>query len=364
MAFPTRYSPWLPFLLLLLIPSLAPPALADGTGMIGWGKTMYNPPCAFACRSDVRNCNRKLLCTPPPGGKLRVGALARLDAARVLHDRHGPARRLLGIAPEHADRWGALPTIKARQPLNATSFVAYEDWLKPYNGAVLFETNEIGHSSSAIGSCSSPSSSRGLRAAAPGSGSTAWPTSHPAAFGRQSRGATVPTRGQLLYILLVSVANAALVLAPYHYAYSNSTYPTRRNQGLATVGNRAGSMAMSNAAALFVFSARKNPLLLLSASVRFLRRAAYEYNWGYEIWVWIAVGVWDGDRVVRLVRTARNGLRTAEVSAVDGSGGEYLWLEVDGVRVDGVVYLPDAAPLMFWENLPFSREAATKFNGS
>lgn len=84
----------------------------------------------------------------------------------------------------------------------------------------------------------------------------------------------------------------------------------------------------------------------------------YEYNWGYEIWVWIAVGVWGGDRVVRLVRTARNGVRAAKVSAVEGSGGggEYLRIEVDGVRVDGVVYLcfRTLRRWMFWENHPFS----------
>jgi hypothetical protein len=36
--------------------------LGDGTGLIGYGKTLYNPTCAFACRGVVKGC--RLLCTP------------------------------------------------------------------------------------------------------------------------------------------------------------------------------------------------------------------------------------------------------------------------------------------------------------
>lgn len=35
---------------------------ADGTGLIGYGKTLYNPPCSFACRSVIRK--QTLSCTP------------------------------------------------------------------------------------------------------------------------------------------------------------------------------------------------------------------------------------------------------------------------------------------------------------
>jgi len=38
------------------------PAHSDGNGLIGWGKTLYHPPCAFACRGVLRNC--QLECTP------------------------------------------------------------------------------------------------------------------------------------------------------------------------------------------------------------------------------------------------------------------------------------------------------------
>lgn len=34
----------------------------DGTGLIGWGKTLYNPTCCFACRNVIRK--QQLECTP------------------------------------------------------------------------------------------------------------------------------------------------------------------------------------------------------------------------------------------------------------------------------------------------------------
>jgi len=40
----------------------APPVQADGTGLIGFGKTLYNPTCPFACRNVIRK--QILACTP------------------------------------------------------------------------------------------------------------------------------------------------------------------------------------------------------------------------------------------------------------------------------------------------------------
>ncbi len=54
-------STWLTGGLLLAI---LPQVFGDGIGMIGYGKTMYQPPCAFACRSVIAGC--PLTCTPPP----------------------------------------------------------------------------------------------------------------------------------------------------------------------------------------------------------------------------------------------------------------------------------------------------------
>lgn len=52
--------------LLLLLAAAAAPAAGDGTGLIGFGKTMYNPPCAFACRGVI--ARSELSCTPGAGG--------------------------------------------------------------------------------------------------------------------------------------------------------------------------------------------------------------------------------------------------------------------------------------------------------
>ncbi|KAI6585061.1 hypothetical protein MCOR07_002314 [Pyricularia oryzae] len=523
--------------------ALLPTTLADGIGLIGWGKHMYQPACAFACRSVVRAC--PLLCTPEPGGKnygtahspnwtppecfttdrafmqtmalcidnycpisdgptwyaiedywashlavttvgsyqwvpsmsLREavdGARAEEEAMRDAvgknstgHGGHGRlrARQHHGAPSESGNATqrftSALPTIKARAPLNVTSFILWEDWQRAYNGARLFETNEVGHSNATIAVLFTallvPVLFSMLRAIPGLARSRTWTwinciVNHPAAFGTRHRepvaaaagGAMVPTRGQVLYIGLISIANFVLLVAPYYYVYPNSTYPIRRNQDLATMGNRAGSMAMGNAAALFLFSARNNALLWLTdwghgtflllhrwlgawtvlltvvhsclllaayveygdyamelarlywrwgvvgtvaavalgpASVLALRRAAYDlflplhqllavlflvgyyhhiwylyqYQWGYEIWVWVAVGFWALDRVLRLVRMAVKGRRTAVISAVEGSNGEYMRIDIDGVRSGGVVYLCfPTLRWMFWENHPFS----------
>ncbi|TLD03965.1 hypothetical protein PgNI_11403 [Pyricularia grisea] len=539
---------------LIVLLSLLPTALADGIGLIGWGKHMYQPACAFACRNIVRAC--PLLCTPKPGGKnygtvhspnwtppecfttdqafMRTMALCidnycpisdrptmymlqdywashlavttvgnyqwvpsmslaeAVNSARAeekakedsmgnnstghaggsdngggSHSAHSrlKARQHHGASSESGNSTqrftSALPTIKARAPLNVTSFILWEDWQRAYNGATLFETNEVGHSNATIAVLFTalfiPVLFSMLRFIPGLSRSRTWTwinciINHPAAFGSHHRqpvaaaigGVIVPTRGQVLYIALISLLNFILLVAPYYYVYPNSTYPIRRNQDLATIGNRAGSMAMGNAAALFLFSARNNVLLWLTdwshgtflllhrwlgvwtilltvvhsclllatyveygdyamelarlywhwgivgtvaavalwpTSILALRRAAYElflplhqllailflvgyyyhiwylyqYQWGYEIWVWIAVGFWGLERVLRLGRMAVKGLRTAQISAVEGSKGEYLRIDIDGVRSGGVVYLCfPTLSWMFWENHPFS----------
>lgn len=44
-----------------------PGVRADGTGLIGYGKTLYNPTCTFACRSVIRK--QTLACTPSSSGE-------------------------------------------------------------------------------------------------------------------------------------------------------------------------------------------------------------------------------------------------------------------------------------------------------
>lgn len=287
---------------------------------------------------------------------------------------------------------------------------------------------------------------------------------NPAAWGKRHRipvaGGLVPTRGQALYISLISVLNIVLLLAPYVHHHPQSTFESLEAQKLSIIGNRAGSMAMGNVVALFIFAARNNVLLyitdwsystylllhrwlgywavfhtvlhsvmllgyykvfgsyeaelireywiwgivgtvaavaLLLSSVLVLRQKVYElflashivlsvlfivgyyyhiwfcyeYNWGYEIWAFIAAGIWAVERLTRLARMTWQGYRTAVVTSIKDTGGEYLRIDVEGGRLDGggVAYL--CFPTLswrFWETHPFSiafsRDNDDDFEGS
>ncbi|ROT41271.1 hypothetical protein SODALDRAFT_357304 [Sodiomyces alkalinus F11] len=97
----------------------------------------------------------------------------------------------------------------------------------------------------------------------------------------------------------------------------------------------------------------------------------FEYSWGYEIWVYVAGGMWFLDRALRLVRVAANGVRTATVTCVagseghgDGNGdGEYLRVEIEGVAAEGHAYLYfPTLSWRVWEAHPFS--VLSSFAGS
>ncbi|KXX77003.1 Ferric/cupric reductase transmembrane component 1 [Madurella mycetomatis] len=520
--------------------------LGDGVGFIGYGKTLYHPTCAFACRNVIRGC--ELSCTPthstenhgtahnpvatPPDCFVRdtaflrtmaicidtycpisdnppldliedywashlgtgtlgnyqwVPATSYLDALaagradeRNLpptnstatddhsshgddHSSHGSSKKLrprqfmTEAGPEVSS---PLPIISAGAPLNTTSFIAPSDWQLQYNGMLDFETNEKGHSTYSITimliAIFLPVPLSLLRFV-PGiekSHQWSWFQSaliNPAVFGKRHREPVagmlglVPTRGQALYIFLISVLNIVFWLAPYVIHQPQSTFGSLSEQTLSIVGNRAGVMAMGNTVALFLFAARNNVLLwitdwsystylllhrwlgywavfhtvlhsvmllahyktygsyeaelarlywqwgivatvavvaLVPSSLLIVRQKiyefflashvalallfiigyyyhiwyCYEYNWGYEIWAFIAAGIWATDRLARLVRMAWQGYRTATVSLVHDTDGEYLRIDVQGAQFrDGVAYL--CFPTLgwrFWETHPFS----------
>ena len=277
---------------------------------------------------------------------------------------------------------------------------------------------------------------------------------HPATFGTHHRepvaGGVVPTRGQSLYILLISLLNIILLVAPYTIHQPQASFLTKGRQLLSVIGNRAGVMAMGNVVALFVFSTRNSVLLyltdwsygtylllhrwlgywavlhtvihsamlwayyvkagtysaeilrlywiwgivgtvamcaLIPFSLLWIRQKFYEffiishialsllflvgyyyhiwyvytYNWGYEIWMFAAAGIWALERLARLCRMAFQGSRTAVVTMVPGTDGEYVSIEVDGKELkSGVAYL--CFPTLswrFWETHPFSVSGAT-----
>jgi predicted ferric reductase len=533
-------------LLAIALTALQPAGvLGDGVGLIGHGKTLYHPTCAFACRNVVKGC--KLACTPSHGtanhgtahapvstppdcfvqdhvflhtmaicidtycpisdnpaqdliedywaSHLGTGtqgnyqwvpimsyadalAAGRADEKRVLtnstpnedghnnhaegHSGHG-AKRLRArqfMTAAGPDVISPLPIIKAGAPLNVTSFIAPKDWQKQYNGMNDFEVNESGHSTYTIAimvvAIFLPVPLSLLRFVPGIAQHRGWNWLHsalvnPALYGKRHRQPVpgsiglVPTRGQALYIFVISFLNLVFLLAPYIYNHPQSTFGSRAEQELSIIGNRAGVMAMGNVVALFLFAARNNVLLWITdwsystylllhrwlgywavfhtvlhsfmlwfnyriygdyeaefardywvwgivatvaviaiypSSLLIVRQKLYElflmshialsllfiigyyyhiwflygYSWGYEIWAFIAAGIWATDRLFRLARIAWRGYRTANVTVVPDSDGEYIRIDIENTDLgEGVAYLTfPGLGWRFWESHPFS----------
>lgn len=85
--------------------------------------------------------------------------------------------------------------------------------------------------------------------------------------------------------------------------------------------------------------------------IRFHRR------WGYEMWLYAACAVWFFDRLMRVLRILKTGIRRAHVTEV---GDGFVRVDIEGIRWDAApgqhvyAYFPTLNPLRFWENHPFS----------
>ncbi|KAJ8112844.1 hypothetical protein OPT61_g4885 [Boeremia exigua] len=499
---------------------------ADGTGLIGYSKTLYNPTCSFACRNVIRK--QTLACTPidsstnhgtahnpistpakcfvqdqtflktmalcidvycslsdkPSKSLLKdywashlgTGTLGNyqyvpvmsydeaLSAAREDEEkaRTNPANATTakvpaGLKPYQVSSPLALTT-GGTGALNATRLVAPIQWQLQWNYMSDFEINEKGHSTMAIViaavSVLLPVLLSLLRFVPGLSANRGWSSFksiliYPSIFGRKHRepvaGGLVPTRGQTLYIVLISLLNLILLVAPYSIKQPQASFLTKGNQLLSIVGNRAGSMAMGNVVGLFLFSSRNSILLyftdwsystylllhrwlgywailhtvihsamlwryyvlagsysaellrlywqwgivgtvaacaLIPFSLLIVRQRFYEFfvishiflsllfllgfyyhiwyvytwNWGYEIWMFVAAGIWALERVVRIGRMVVQGTKTATVTVIPGTDSEYIRVEVDGKQLkSGVAYI--CFPTLswrFWETHPFS----------
>lgn len=80
-------------------------------------------------------------------------------------------------------------------------------------------------------------------------------------------------------------------------------------------------------------------------------------TWGYETWLYATIAVWFFDRLIRVGRILKTGVRRARVTEL---GDGYFRLDVPGIRWGSqpgkhvYVYFPTLNSLRPWENHPFS----------
>ncbi|KAG6358958.1 hypothetical protein INS49_012478 [Diaporthe citri] len=79
--------------------------------------------------------------------------------------------------------------------------------------------------------------------------------------------------------------------------------------------------------------------------------------WGYETWLYGAFAILAFDRLARVARVLKNGMRRARVTEL---GGGYVRVDVAGIRwgahpgMHAYTFFPTLQPLRPWENHPFS----------
>ena len=77
---------------------------------------------------------------------------------------------------------------------------------------------------------------------------------------------------------------------------------------------------------------------------------------GYINWLYIAIAVWGFERTMRLLRLARNGIKTARVTIIDD---DYLRVDIENTSGGGHAYLYfPTLTWRVWENHPFSVASA------
>lgn len=154
----------------------------SGHGLIGYGITMYNPTCAFACRDSISssslNCST-MAEEEMPGMMMDMGSgdtepdcyatddafLQTLAWCISTHCHDLPAWKLekywkanvagtASVQPDPKDTYQQAlakvvlapnETLVAGDPLNKTSLVAEDDWLAAFNADAAFETQEVLH---------------------------------------------------------------------------------------------------------------------------------------------------------------------------------------------------------------------------
>lgn len=123
--------------------------------------------------------------------------------------------------------------------------------------------------------------------------------------------------------------------------------------------------------------------IMLLASVLYFRRVSYEVflivhiilaafviagswyhvrlrfpdEWGYVMWLYAICAVWFFDRILRVLRILKNGIRRAKITEI---GNGFVRVDIAGIRwtprpsQHAYVHFPTLSKLRPWENHPFS----------
>ncbi|KAI0188322.1 ferric-chelate reductase [Xylaria flabelliformis] len=82
----------------------------------------------------------------------------------------------------------------------------------------------------------------------------------------------------------------------------------------------------------------------------------FEHTFGYETWLYITIAIWVFDRVARVGRILKTGVRRAKVTDISPT---IVRIDIPGIRWAApghsvYVYFPTLSPFRPWENHPFS----------
>ena len=78
----------------------------------------------------------------------------------------------------------------------------------------------------------------------------------------------------------------------------------------------------------------------------------YGNLWGFEVWLYVCFAAWIADRLFRVIRMAKWGVKQAVITRIDH---DYIRLDIERVAIEGhtFLYFPSLS-WRFWESHPFS----------
>ncbi|OTA95273.1 hypothetical protein M434DRAFT_69573 [Hypoxylon sp. CO27-5] len=302
----------------------------QGYGLIGYGISMYNPTCAYACHDALSEY--QLSCSVPGDGDghHHMGDTSRpafvtlpdcyatddnfLRSVSYCISTHCPDvptsdlerywdKFLVGRSPDqpvpkepytiallHADP-PPNTTASYTTLLNSTALVNEQTYLSVYNAHFYFEQTETRQSTYGLVDAFRtviPIACSLLRFVPFPKVVSSWFNAHfidPPLFGRRHRNpvlnlAIMPTRGQAMLIAYFITINVVLSCAGYKLVLPNAFYGAKRDQLMVYIANRGGVLSLANLPLLVLYAGRNNFLLSIT-------------DWSYSTFVllhrWIAI---------------------------------------------------------------------------